>query len=298
MLPPFKILNTNSIADAVHELARFGDQVRVYGGGTELLILLRHNLVRTEYLLNIKTIDELSRIGWESDRVVIGAAVTHRRLETDTTVREALPMLAYAESQVANIRVRGQGTIGGNLCFNDPHSDPSTALLIYDAEVRIQGPSGERQIPLQEFLVGMYTTALESDELLVAIHVPRLPVGFGSSYLRIHRLQRPTLGVAAAAVSQNGKIEEVRFAVGCIGPKAVRLTELESKIRGATLNDSKKIIKETKPYLRRTLEPIDDLLGSAEYKLYLAVILLERALDDAVNDIERNPNGTFRESNR
>ncbi len=65
MLPPFKILNTNSIADAVHELARLGDQVRVYGGGTELLILLRHNLVRTEYLLNIKTIDELSRIGWQ-----------------------------------------------------------------------------------------------------------------------------------------------------------------------------------------------------------------------------------------
>ena len=298
MLPAFKILNTNSIADAVHQLARLGDQVRVYGGGTELLILLRHNLVRTEYLLNIKTIDQLSQIGWASDRVVIGAAVTHRRLELDTTIRETLPMLAHAESQVANIRVRGQGTIGGNLCFNDPHSDPATALLIYDAEARIHGPSRERQLPLQEFLVGMYTTALESDELLVAIHVPRLPVGFGSSYLRIHRLQRPTLGVAAAARCQNGEIEEVRFAVGCIGPKALRLAELESKIRGATLADSKKIIKETKPYLRSALEPIDDLLGSAEYKLYLTVILLERALDDAVNDIERNPNGSSPESNR
>jgi aerobic carbon-monoxide dehydrogenase medium subunit len=298
MLPAFKILNTNSIADAVYELARLGDQVRVYGGGTELLILLRHNLVRTEYLLNIKTIDELSRIGWESDRVVIGAAVTHRRLETDTAVREKLPMLAHAESQVANIRVRDQGTIGGNLCFNDPHSDPATALLIYDAEARIHGPVGERQIPLREFLVGMYTTALEPGELLVSIHVPGLPLGFGSSYLRIHRLQRPTLGVAAAAHCQNGKIEEVRFAVGCIGPKALRLTELESRIRGATLDDSKKIIKATKPYLRRTLEPIDDLLGSAEYKLYLTVILLERALDDAVADTERNPNGTSPESNR
>ena len=120
----------------------------------------------------------------------------------------------------------------------------------------------------------MYATALESDELLVSIHVPRLPLGFGSSYLRIHRLQRPTLGVAAAARCLNGNIEEVRLAVGCIGPKAVRLTELESKIRGTTLNDSKKIIKETKSYLRRTLEPIDDLLGSAEYKLYLAIVLI------------------------
>jgi aerobic carbon-monoxide dehydrogenase medium subunit len=298
MLPAFKILNPKSIEDAVHELARLGDQVRVYGGGTELLILLRHQLIRTDYLLNIKTIDSLSRIGWEGDRIAIGAAVTHRRLEMDTTVRETLPMLARAESQVANIRVRGQGTIGGNLCFNDPHSDPATALLIYDAEARIHGPGGERQIPLPEFLVGMYTTTLEPGELLVSIQVPRLPVGFGSSYLRIHRLQRPTLGVAAAARCQNGNIEEVRLAVGCIGPKAVRLTELESKIRGATLNDSRKIIKESKPYLRRTLVPIDDLLGSAEYKLYLAVILLERALDDAVNDIERNPNGTSAELSR
>jgi aerobic carbon-monoxide dehydrogenase medium subunit len=298
MLPAFRILNPKSIEDAVHELARLGDQVRVYGGGTELLILLRHHLIETDYLLNIKTIDSLSRIDWESDRIVIGAAVTHRRLEMNTTIRETLPMLARAESQVANIRVRGQGTIGGNLCFNDPHSDPATALLIYDAEARIHGPGGEKQIPLQEFLVGMYATALQSGELLGSIHVQPLPPGFGSSYLRIHRLQRPTLGVAAAARCLNGNIEEVRLAVGCIGPKAVRLAELESKIRGTTLNDSKKIIKETKSYLRRTLEPIDDLLGSAEYKLYLAIVLLERALDDAIADAERNHNGASTESNR
>ena len=196
-------------------------------------------------------------------------------------------MFADAESQVANIRVRGQGTIGGNLCFNDPHSDPATALLIYDASVTIQGPNGARQIALQQFLRGMYSTALEPEELLVSVDVPCLPAQLGSSYLRIHRLQRPTLTVAAAASRRNGAIEDVRLAVGCVGSTAVRLTELEAKIRADDPNDSRKIIKESKAYLKKTLEPIDDLLGSAEYKIYIAGVLLERALLQAFQNVEK-----------
>jgi carbon-monoxide dehydrogenase medium subunit len=291
MLPRFKILNTNSVSDAVGELARRGDQAKVYGGGTELLILLRHNLLRTEYLLNIKPIVELGEIRGNDKTVRIGASVTHRRLETDATVRATLPMLADAESQVANIRVRGQGTIGGNLCFNDPHSDPATALLVYDASVTVEGPAGARQMPLRQFLRGMYATALEADELLVSIDVPCLPAEFGSSYMRIHRLQRPTLTVAAAASRRNGAIEDVRLAVGCVGPTALRLTELEAKLRGGDPNDSGRIIREAKIYLEKTLQPIDDLLGSAEYKTYIAGVLLERALAQALRSVDKKQDG-------
>ena len=291
MLPPFKILNTNSVSDAVRELVRLGDQAKVYGGGTELLILLRHNLLRTDYLLNIKPIVELGEIRGNDKSVRIGASVTHRRLEADATIRAKLPMLAGAESQVANIRVRGQGTIGGNLCFNDPHSDPATALLIYDASVTVQGPAGARQMPLHQFLRGMYATALEADEMLVSIDVPCLPAEFGSSYMRIHRLQRPTLTVAAAASRRNGAIEDVRLAVGCVGPTALRLTELEAQIRGGDPNDSDRIIREAKTYLKKTLQPIDDLLGSAEYKIYIAGVLLERALAQALRSVDKKQDG-------
>jgi carbon-monoxide dehydrogenase medium subunit len=287
MLPPFKILDTDSVTDAVRELARLGDQAKLYGGGTELLILLRHNLLRTDYLLNIKPIAELGGIRCNDNSVRIGASVTHRRLETDPIIRDRLPLFADAESQVANIRVRGQGTIGGNLCFNDPHSDPATALLIYDASVNIQGPNGAKHMPLRQFLCGMYATVLEPEELLVSVDVPCLPARWGSSYLRIHRLQRPTLTVAAAAARGNGAIEDVRLAVGCVGPTAVRLTELEAKIRAGDPNDGRKIIKESKAYLRKTLEPIDDLLGSAEYKIYIAAVLLERALVQALQNVEK-----------
>jgi CO/xanthine dehydrogenase FAD-binding subunit len=101
--------------------------------------------------------------------------------------------------------------------------------------------------------------------------------------MRIHRLQRPTLTVAAAA-RRNGAIEDVRLAVGCVGSTALRLTELETKIRSGDPQDSYKIIREAKPYLKKTLAPIDDLLGSAEYKIYIAGVLLERALTQALEN--------------
>jgi carbon-monoxide dehydrogenase medium subunit len=288
MLPPIEILNTTTVAEATGELARLGDRARVYGGGTELLVLLRHGLVRPDYLLNIKTIAGLEEIHRRGDVLSIGATVTHRRLETEPSVREFLPMLSSAESQVANVRVRNQGTLGGNLSFNDPHSDPATVLLVHEASARIAGARGERLVPLDQFLIGMYATALEPDELLLGVEVPRLPAGFAGEYLRIHRLQRPTLGVAVAAKMRNGNIEEARLAVGCVGPKAQRLRELESKLRGAGLQDASRIVKAAKPYLRELLDPSDDLLGSAEYKVYLSAVLLDRGLIRAANGAGRN----------
>lgn len=194
MIPPFKILNVASVTDAISELRRLGDDAKIYAGGTELLILLRHNLLQSKYLVNIKAIPDLSAIRRENGTISIGASVTHRQLETDPTIRRMLPLLAHAESQVANIRVRSQGTLGGNLCFNDPHSDPATVLLVHGANVQIAGPNGTRQSPLDQFLLGMYSTSLEPDELLMSVDVPLLPAEFGAAYLRIHRLQRPTLG--------------------------------------------------------------------------------------------------------
>jgi len=282
MLNPFRVLDPATVGEASSELARLGERARIYAGGAELLLLLRHRLIQADTLVDIKRIAELNRIAWEGGLLRIGATVTHHRLEREPLVREHLPMLASAESQVANIRVRNQGTLGGNLCFNDPHSDPPTALLVHEAAVAVAGPKGERRIPLSDFLVGMYATALEADELLTEVVVPPLPPGWGEAYLRIHRLQRPTLGVAAAARLQNGSIEGVRLAVGCVGPKAERLAELEAKLRGTTLADALRVIEDEKSYLKQLLQPVDDLLGSADYKLYMTRVLLSRALSQAL----------------
>src|SRR5574341_1121808 len=263
MLSQLKLVQPTTVAEASNALAEYGEKAKIYAGGAELLLLLRNGLLDAEVLVDVKKIERLHRVALVGDSLRVGACVTHHALATSAVVRELAPSFAYAESQVANVRVRNQGTIGGNLAFNDPHSDPGTVLLVHDAAVTIGNGNGERRMALDRFFVDMYATALEAGELLLEIEIPRLPAGMNSAYQRLHRYQRPTLGVAAAARFDEDLIADARLAVGCVGPKAQRLTELETKINGTKLSEAKKIVAEEKKYLHEILRPVDDLLGSA-----------------------------------
>jgi carbon-monoxide dehydrogenase medium subunit len=290
MLGTLQLLQPTTIAEACGALHELGDRGKVYAGGAELLLLMRNRLVPTEVLVSIKNIASVNRLEWDGTFLRAGACATHHALETSPVVRERAPLFAYAESQVANIRVRNQGTLGGNLCFNDPHSDPGTVLLVFEASVTLGSRRGERRLPLDDFLLDMYSTALEPEELLLEVQIPPLPGGMHGSYLRLHRYQRPTLGVAAAVKMNGGSIEQSRLAIGCVGPRPERLGEIESKIKGATLRDAEKILAEQKTYFRELLRPVDDLLGSADYKLYMTWVLLREALQQAAqkSDLPRH----------
>jgi carbon-monoxide dehydrogenase medium subunit len=281
MLGSLQLLQPTTVDEASGALRDFAERGKVYAGGAELLLLMRHGLLQSEILVDIKKIERLHGIAWASDALSVGACVTHHTLERNPLVREHAPSFAYAESQVANVRVRNQGTLGGNLCFNDPHSDPGTVLLVHNASVTLGSQRGERQIPLHDFFLDVYETALEPDELILDVQIPSLPGGMISAYLRLHRFQRPTLGVAAAVKLNDGAIAESRLAVGCVGPKAQRLAELETKINGSSVNGAKRILAEQKNYLRDVLRPVDDLLGSADYKLYMTGVMLGEALEQA-----------------
>ena len=289
MLTTLQLLQPNTVREASKALLELGDKAKFYAGGAELLLLLRNGLLDAEVLVDVKKIERLPCVAMVGDSLRVGACVTHRELAASAAIREHAPALAYAESQVANVRVRNQGTLGGNLAFNDPHSDPGTVLLVYNASVIIGNENGERRLALDEFLIDMYATALEPGDLLIAVDIPPLPAGMRSAYLRLHRYQRPTLGVAVAARFDNEIISEARLAVGCIGPKAQRLAELEAKIQGATLGDAKKIVAGEKNHLRGLLRPVDDLLGSAEYKLYMAGVMLGDALEEASSEAGVRP---------
>lgn len=287
MLQPLKLIQPTTVQEASRALSEFGDKARLYAGGAELLLLLRNRLIDAEILIDVKKIERLRRLDSHNGTLHVGACLTHHELATNAAIRERAPSFAYAESQVANIRVRNQGTLGGNLAFNDPHSDPGTVLLVHNASVTIGNAKGERRLALEEFFVDMYATSLEAGELLLEVEIPSLPAGMTSAYLRLHRYQRPTLGVAVAARIAEGIIADPRLAVGCIGPKAQRLTELEVKVNGVPLTDTKRIFAEQKKYLRDVLRPVDDLLGSVEYKLYMTGVMLGEALAQAAG--ERRP---------
>ena len=205
MLNSLKLVQPTSVQEASQALVEFGDKAKLYAGGAELLLLLRNGLIDAKILIDVKKIDRLQRLDSNNGALRLGACLTHHELATNAAIRERAPSFAYAESQVANIRVRNQGTLGGNLAFNDPHSDPGTVLLVHNASVTIGNAKGERRLALDDFFVDMYATALEAGELLLEIEIPSLPAGMTSAYQRLHRYQRPTLGVAVAARIDNQK---------------------------------------------------------------------------------------------
>src|SRR2546426_6507083 len=249
MISPFKVLSPTTVPEAAAEMDRLGDAARIYAGGAELLLLMRQGLVEPDYLVNIKQVPSLHEIDWDGQVLRLGAAVTHRQLEYASIVHEHAPTLGEAERHIGNIRVRNQGTLGGNLAFADPHSDPGTALLVHDATVTVAGQGTPRELSLDDFFVSTYETVLNPDELLTEVQVPPLPAGWGWSFERIERFYRPTVNAAAAIKTGDGHIQEARLAVGCVGPRALRLRDLEKKLQGVNVADAHRVILDAEPYL-------------------------------------------------
>src|SRR6266536_4485984 len=194
----FTIHQPKTTAEASQMLAEYGDKGRLYAGGTELLLAMKHDLLRYDHLVDVKTIPDLNKIERKNGSLMIGGTTTHRAIERSPLVRANLPVLAEMETNVANVRVRATGTLGGNLCFAEPHSDPATLLLCLDVTVHLTGPDGKRTLPIAEFIVGPYETALVEGELLTAFEIPLRGSSWRASYRKFQVRERPMLGLALA----------------------------------------------------------------------------------------------------
>jgi aerobic carbon-monoxide dehydrogenase medium subunit len=288
MLPPFEIHQPGTPGEAVALRARYGESAALYAGGSELLLAMKEGLGAFEHLIDVKTIDGLDALALTPDNgvLVIGAVATHRTLERSPLLRSRFPMLADMEHQVANPRVRAVGTLGGNLCFAEPHSDPATALLVHEARVVLHGGSGTRRLPLGDFLLGPYESALDADEILTHVEIPLPPPRAAAAYLKFGLHERPTVGVAALLVPDEARatVIEARVAVGCVGPVATRLPPLEDALSGVPLAVLESGWSSAGSAADR-LDAVADLHGSAEYKRAMAGVFVKRALAQAARSV-------------
>jgi carbon-monoxide dehydrogenase medium subunit len=193
-------------------------------------------------------------------------------------VLERLPALAKMEREVANIRVRNVGTLGGNLCFSDPHSDPATFLLALDAEVEYDGT----RRPLAEFLVGPYETALAHGQLLYSVRISFPREGTRIAHRKLSFHERPAVTVACAVRVEGGAIAEARIAVGSVGPRAVLATGAAEGLGGASVEDADRF-RSAAALAAEAAGAVEDANGSAEYKEQLVRVLVERCLRDALS---------------
>ena len=280
-LPPFELHRAGSVEEAAELLERYGEDAAVVCGGTELLLLLKLGFAAYGHLVDIKRIAELGAIRAEDGTLVIGSTVTHRELERAPFVLERLPALAAMERRVANIRVRNVGTLGGNLCFSDPHSDPATFLLALDAEVEYGAASAARRVPLSQFLVGPYETALSHGQLLTAVLIPLPAAGSSIVHRKLAFHERPAATVTCLTRVAQGSFDDVRIAVGSVGARPVRATDAEDALQGKAAADPSAL--ETAATLAaQAAQAVADANGSVEYKQNLVRVLVERCLRDAV----------------
>ncbi len=282
-LPPFDLHRARSVEEAAELLMRYGEDAAVVCGGTELLLLLKLGFAAYGHLVDIKRIDEFGGIRAENGTLVIGSTVTHREIERSPLVLEQLPALAAMARRVANIRVRNVGTLGGNLCFSDPHSDPATFLLALDAEVEYGAAPQARRAPLSEFLVGPYETALGHGQLLVSVRIPFPAAGTGIAHRKFAFHERPAATVTCLARVAEGSVTDVRIAVGSVGARPVRAGEAERALAGKAADDATALATAA-TLAAEASQAVADANGSVEYKENIVRVLVERCFRNAVAD--------------
>jgi aerobic carbon-monoxide dehydrogenase medium subunit len=271
-------------------LRTYGEDAAIYAGGTELLVVMKERLAHFAHLVSIKTIPGLDGIGVEDARgmLSIGPLATHRSLECSALLRDRAPVFADMEANVANVRVRHAGTIGGNLCFAEPHSDPATLLVAWDAVLTLTSAESEREVAARHFFVDMLETARSHDELLTNISFPLLPASAGSAYERFKTHERP-MATAATVLwlnEDNGSIDDSRIVVGSVGPVPQRIDAAERLLRGE--RPSAEIFRESARVAATDAALLDDLFESADYKRHLVEVMTNRALHQAVERARRN----------
>lgn len=285
MLRRFRLEEPETVKDASALLARYGEASRIYAGGTELLLAMKEGLIQYERLINVKKIPGLDRVELENGVVRIGALTTHRSLENDPLLRQQLPAFGQMERNIANVRVREMGTLGGNLCFAEPHADPGTLLMVLGAMLMAEKTSSKREIAAEQFFVDAYETCLEPDELLTEIRIPSTPQRAGVAYLKFGYLERPSVGLGLF-LAWNGAdtITEARVAVGCAGPKPRRVEESEGLLKGKTSKEASALLGRAGEIAGRAADAISDLHGAADYKQHIVGVLLKRAFQQILQD--------------
>jgi carbon-monoxide dehydrogenase medium subunit len=284
-LPPFELHRPATAAEASALLRQLGDDAAAYHGGSELLLAMKLGVAHYPHLVDLKKVAGLRQIRREGDRVVVGAGSTHRDVETSPEVRAAIPSMGEMAAGVANVRVRSVGTIGGNLCFADPHSDPATFLLALGARLVLSDGEQQRRLPVDEFVLGAYETALQPGELLLAVEVPLPPPGSGISHLRLRLHERPAVTVTAYVERAGGTVATARVAVGSVAGAPSLVDGLATWLGDAPLGASPPApaLHRCAAQVAAAVTPLDDGEGSVEYKTALVEVLTRRALAAALD---------------
>ncbi len=280
----FEYHSPKSLGEAVELLERYGGEAVPLAGGTDLIVKMKQRLMEPKHVVNLKGIEGLDGIEDGPDGMRIGALTKLRTLERSGLIRERLPVLHDAVRALGSVQVRNMATLGGNLCNASPCADTAVALLALDAVAHMAGPEGERSVPLEGFFEGPGLTVLGPGEILTGVQVPKPKPGTGTSFMKIGRtsLDIATVSVAAALTLSDGVVDHCRVALGSVAPTPLRVPNVERFLVGKRLTED--VLNETAEMVSRTIRPITDIRGTAEYRREASKALTVDALTRAAGE--------------
>jgi aerobic carbon-monoxide dehydrogenase medium subunit len=266
----FEYRRVGSAEEAVAALTELGDDAKLLAGGHSLLPLMKLRLASPSVLIDVGRLRDLSFVRDDGDHVTVGALTRHHDVEGSQLLRAEVPLLAHVAGMVGDPQVRHRGTIGGSIAHGDPASDLPSAVLALGGTMVARGPGGTREIPATEFFRGFLETALDPDELLTEIRVPKMG-GAGWSFQKFNRRAQDwaIVGVAAVGAQAGGGIALVNMASTPVRASAVERAVAE----GSSTPDAAALAPEG-------LDPPSDLNASPEFRRHLATVLVRRALEE------------------
>ncbi len=276
MIHNFNYHRATTLKETLDLLDKFKDEYKIICGGQSLLILMRQGLVAPENLIDIKSVKEMSYIDYDpKDGLKIGATTTHREIEKSPLIKKYYPVLAEMEENLASVQTRNWGTIGGNLAHGDPSSDPAPILIAANATVKMATLERERILPLEDFFIDIFETALEEGELLTEIQVPILPKKTAVAYEKFNIIKNHQGIVSVAAsitIAEDGAgCKDARIVLGAAAAIPLRAKEAEGMLIEKKIDT--KLLESVGKKASEESDPVSDIHATETYRRELVKTL-------------------------
>ena len=280
MIPQsFEYFRPETVSEAIALLQEHGDGAKILSGGQSLIPMMKVRLARPEYIVDINRLANLQYVREEGGFLKIGGLTREADLEASGLIRSKYPIILDTAASIADPQVRNMATVGGNLAHGDPANDHPATMLALGATVIATGQRGERTIPINDFFLSVFTTALEHDEILTEIRIPIPPSGSGGAYFKLERKvgDFATVGVAAqVTVDGAGVCRRAGIGLTNVGATPIKATRAEDFLVGKAIDGNR--ISQAAQLAAEDAQPSSDLRGPAEYKASMVRELTKRAL--------------------
>ena len=288
-LPPFEYFEPNSLDECVSLMSSFGKEGAVLAGGTDLIVLMRDRVIAPKYIVNLSKIPGMEYIREDEEGLKIGALTKIVSLEKSFEIKGKYPALWEAAHSLGSTQVRNLATIGGNLCRASPSGDMCCSLLGLDAKVKIFGKGGFRIVPIESFFKGPGATALQKDEILTEVIVPRGPLSESSAFIKISRtkIDLAQINATVALNMADGICKDIRISIGAVAPTPIRAKNAEKLLIGKEIRTGEeKIVNEASEIAAGETKPITDVRATADWRRKVSKVIVKRAIRTALRRVK------------